>query len=54
MRNAIKDAGIEPSAIGTSTPTALRRRPATLAETMALKSAMGRTRYKTMVSSTNR
>lgn len=52
MRNAIKDAGIDPSAIGyinahgTSTPAG------DLAETMALKTALGDHAYKTMVSST--
>jgi len=52
MRNAIKDAGIDASAIGyvnahgTSTPAG------DLAETMALKAALGDHAYKTMVSST--
>jgi 3-oxoacyl-[acyl-carrier-protein] synthase II len=52
MRNAIKDAGIDASAIGyvnahgTSTPAG------DLAETMALKTALGDHAYKTMVSST--
>ena len=52
MRNAIADAGIEASAIGyinahgTSTPAG------DLAETMAIKSALGDAAYKTMVSST--
>ena len=52
MRNAIADAGIDPSAIGyinahgTSTPAG------DLAETMAIKSALGNAAYKTMVSST--
>jgi 3-oxoacyl-[acyl-carrier-protein] synthase II len=52
MRNAIADAGIDTSAIGyinahgTSTPAG------DLAETMAIKSALGNAAYKTMVSST--
>lgn len=52
MRNAIKDAGLDPSAIGyinahgTSTPAG------DLAETMAVKAALGDHAYKTMVSST--
>jgi 3-oxoacyl-[acyl-carrier-protein] synthase II len=52
MRNAIADAGIDASAIGyinahgTSTPAG------DLAETMAIKSALGDAAYKTMVSST--
>ena len=52
MRNAIADAGIDPAAIGyinahgTSTPAG------DLAETMAIKSALGNAAYKTMVSST--
>lgn len=52
MRNAIKDAGIDASAVGyinahgTSTPAG------DLAETMAVKSALGEHAYKTMVSST--
>ena len=52
MRNAIADAGIDTSAIGyinahgTSTPAG------DLAETMAIKSALGHAAYKTMVSST--
>jgi 3-oxoacyl-[acyl-carrier-protein] synthase II len=52
MRNAIADAGIEASAIGyinahgTSTPAG------DLAETMAIKSALGDAAYTTMVSST--
>jgi 3-oxoacyl-[acyl-carrier-protein] synthase II len=52
MRNAIRDAGIDASAIGyvnahgTSTPAG------DLAETMALKTALGDHAYKTMVSST--
>ena len=52
MRNAIKDAGIDASAIGyvnahgTSTPAG------DLAETMALKAALGDHAYRTMVSST--
>src|SRR3546814_277960 len=52
MRNAIKDAAIEPSAIGyinahgTSTPAG------DLAETNAVKSALGHAAYTTMVSST--
>ena len=52
MRNAIADAGIDPSAIGyinahgTSTPAG------DLAETMAIKSALGEAAYRTMVSST--
>ena len=52
MRNAIADAGIDASAIGyinahgTSTPAG------DLAETMAIKSALGNAAYKTMVSST--
>jgi len=52
MRNAIRDAGIDPSAIGyinahgTSTPAG------DLAETMAVKAALGDHAYKTMVSST--
>jgi len=52
MRNAIKDAAIEPSAIGyinahgTSTPAG------DLAETLAIKAALGDAAYTTMVSST--
>ena len=52
MRNAIKDAGIDASAIGyinahgTSTPAG------DLAETMAIKAALGAHAYKTMISST--
>ena len=52
MRNAIKDAAIDPSAIGyinahgTSTPAG------DLAETMAIKAALGDAAYKVMVSST--
>ena len=52
MRNAMRDAGLDASAIGyvnahgTSTPAG------DLAETMALKSALGDHAYKTMVSST--
>jgi 3-oxoacyl-[acyl-carrier-protein] synthase II len=52
MRNAIKDAGIDAAAIGyinahgTSTPAG------DLAETMAIKAALGDHAYKTMVSST--
>ena len=52
MRNAIRDAGIDASAIGyvnahgTSTPAG------DLAETMALKTALGDHAYRTMVSST--
>jgi 3-oxoacyl-[acyl-carrier-protein] synthase II len=52
MRNAMRDAGLDASAIGyvnahgTSTPAG------DLAETMALKSALGEHAYKTMVSST--
>ena len=52
MRNAIKDAGIDVDAIGyinahgTSTPAG------DLAETMAIKTALGDAAYKTMVSST--
>ena len=52
MRNAIRDAGINPDAIGyinahgTSTPAG------DLAETMAVKAALGEHAYKTMVSST--
>jgi len=52
MRNAIKDAGLDPGAIGyinahgTSTPAG------DLAETMAVKAALGEHAYKTMVSST--
>ena len=52
MRNAIRDAGIDPSAIGyinahgTSTPAG------DLAETMGIKSVLGDHAYKTMVSST--
>jgi 3-oxoacyl-[acyl-carrier-protein] synthase II len=52
MRNAIKDAGIEPSAIGyinahgTSTPQG------DLAETLGIKSVLGEHAYKVMVSST--
>ena len=52
MRNAIKDAAIEPSAIGyinahgTSTPAG------DLAETMAIKAALGDAAHKVMVSST--
>ncbi len=52
MRNAIKDAGIEPSAIGyinahgTSTPQG------DLAETMGIKSVLGDHAHKVMVSST--
>src|SRR3546814_8488972 len=52
MRNAIKDAGINPDAIGyinahgTSTPAG------DLTETMAVKAALGEHAYKTMVSST--
>jgi len=52
MRNAIKDAGLDASAIGyinahgTSTPAG------DLAETMAVKAALGEHAYKTMVSST--
>ena len=52
MRNAIKDAGIDAGAVGyinahgTSTPAG------DLAETMAVKSALGEHAYKTMVSST--
>ncbi|TKR32934.1 beta-ketoacyl-ACP synthase II [Luteimonas gilva] len=52
MRNAIKDAGLNASAIGyinahgTSTPAG------DLAETMAVKAALGEHAYKTMVSST--
>ena len=52
MRNAIKDAGIDVDAIGyinahgTSTPAG------DLAETMAIKAALGDAAYKTMVSST--
>jgi 3-oxoacyl-[acyl-carrier-protein] synthase II len=52
MRNAIKDAAIDPSAIGyinahgTSTPAG------DLAETMAVKAALGDAAYKVMVSST--
>jgi 3-oxoacyl-[acyl-carrier-protein] synthase II len=52
MRNAIADAGIDASAIGyinahgTSTPAG------DLAETMAIKAALGDAAYKTMVSST--
>jgi 3-oxoacyl-[acyl-carrier-protein] synthase II len=52
MRNAIADAGIDASAIGyinahgTSTPAG------DLAETMAIKSALGDAAYRTMVSST--
>ncbi|TWI03489.1 3-oxoacyl-[acyl-carrier-protein] synthase II [Luteimonas cucumeris] len=52
MRNAIRDAGVDPSAIGyinahgTSTPAG------DLAETMAVKAALGDHAYKTMVSST--
>jgi beta-ketoacyl-acyl-carrier-protein synthase II len=52
MRNAIKDAAIDPSAIGyinahgTSTPAG------DLAETMAIKAALGDAAYQVMVSST--
>ena len=52
MRNAIADAGVDPAAIGyinahgTSTPAG------DLAETMAIKAALGEHAYKTMVSST--
>jgi len=52
MRNALRDAGLDASAIGyvnahgTSTPAG------DLAETMALKAALGEHAYKTMVSST--
>jgi 3-oxoacyl-[acyl-carrier-protein] synthase II len=52
MRNAIKDAAIDPSAIGyinahgTSTPAG------DLAETMAIKAALGDAAHKVMVSST--
>jgi len=52
MRNAIRDAGVDAARIGyvnahgTSTPAG------DLAETMALKSALGDHAYKTMVSST--
>ena len=52
IRNAMRDAGLDASAIGyvnahgTSTPAG------DLAETMALKSALGEHAYKTMVSST--
>ena len=52
MRNAIRDAGINPDTIGyinahgTSTPAG------DLAETMAVKAALGEHAYKTMVSST--
>src|SRR5678815_2923440 len=52
MRNAIADAGIDASAIGyinahgTSTPAG------DLAETMAIKAALGDAAYRTMVSST--
>jgi len=52
MRNAIRDAGIDAAAIGyinahgTSTPAG------DLAETMAIKAALGDAAYKTMVSST--
>ncbi len=52
MRNAIKDAGIDASAIGyinahgTSTPAG------DLAETMAIKAALGAHAYKAMISST--
>ncbi len=52
MRNAIRDAGIDPSGVGyinahgTSTPAG------DLAETMGIKSVLGDHAYKTMVSST--
>ena len=52
MRNAIRDAGIDPAAVGyinahgTSTPAG------DLAETLAVKAALGDHAYKTMVSST--
>src|SRR5690606_917468 len=52
MRNAIKDAGIDPGQVGyinahgTSTPAG------DLAETLAVKAALGDHAYKTMVSST--
>jgi 3-oxoacyl-[acyl-carrier-protein] synthase II len=52
MRNALRDAGLDPSQIGyvnahgTSTPAG------DLAETMAIKAALGEHAYKTMVSST--
>jgi 3-oxoacyl-[acyl-carrier-protein] synthase II len=52
MRNAIKDAAIDPSAIGYSHAHGTSTPAGDLAETMAVKAALGDAAYKVMVSST--
>jgi 3-oxoacyl-[acyl-carrier-protein] synthase II len=52
MGNAIRDAGVDPSAVGYINAHGTSTSAGDLAETMAIKAALGDHAYKTMVSST--